>query len=967
MPMSSRDTFNRYYQKYMLLRILCPFYDPSTYSEDDDALPKILTTSWFYYVYTLPLCLACETYENIAHTITRAVSRDMHDGDISRTHFNTIDYAYTLLHMIQELCSNLLDIFILPIKSMPRHLYGFITMYTILLVAAIRALSRTQATTHITKIIMKKVAEKYLYLIVFTFFLAYFWLVVLTSLLFFICKYYLLIPYDQIHLYPSVRTLLGIASSILLSWLFAHTTEQCVIFFLRQAAQAYNLLYAPQYLSLANYVLSYSQCIILLVQYCPLILLAAFVMLFVINIMSGTIFDKKITACAYDTYMILSTALHSILYIISWLYNHALFQLLSFLLTHNMYTAYCILSDIFAIDLPRNTHYFHNNHNSIPPDIFRNFGSMLHIKILLQKYSDDTEALKETCKDIEESLSAIPNAYKFLKVMMYLATVGALKAGNIHALTRALLKHYKNTHLTANYIPSITYMLQYSIRPETINDQLIHHIISGDPKAEVFKKFIQHIGGIYVMASPPTLLEQGIILNIYILLSRHELDNTRFYKKHSFIDRDIIHHLQHASKDILDILTTLRFHISYFNDATIKKVLLLYTTTTPEQRNNILFTLRALSRSGLLHNDTLLATLDGTIIPNDTGLRSILPHILTDDLWRALKSATRFAKRMTSNVKKQEEYICNKLRDAIIRQNTPAPINSRNYGNQSTHTTPIHAGASRSASILSMRYPDCDVAQTISLVRDYIHNKNNKGFIDRIKNYFTPNIQSRLIHHIDITGDYTDPASQISCKKLLALSWIALEDTQYHPSPYNEDDAKEQFLKTLEDILRAYNLNDNMVDSGGFDSATCPGGMFNKICEGLYGLVVDLQQEIDPKKPLIGTSINESTIREWTRKLEHEFIPIVKEEWTSSIQHKEELYVAELTEDLYITHLRESVRTRIQGTYPHLFNTHILAPQNIADLWQRLETIHMLELVTPPKAEDNTTQSPPAILNPLAI
>ena len=70
MPMSSRNTFNQYYQKYILLRILCPFHDPSTYNKDDDSLLKIFTTSWFYYVYTLPLSLACETYENIAHTIT---------------------------------------------------------------------------------------------------------------------------------------------------------------------------------------------------------------------------------------------------------------------------------------------------------------------------------------------------------------------------------------------------------------------------------------------------------------------------------------------------------------------------------------------------------------------------------------------------------------------------------------------------------------------------------------------------------------------------------------------------------------------------------------------------------------------------------------------------------------------------------------------------------------------------------
>ena len=151
MPMSSRNTFNRYYQKYMLLKILCPLYDPSTYNEDDDSLLKIFTTSWFYYLYTLPLCLACETYENIAHTITRAVSRDMHDGDTSHTHFNTIDYAYTLLHMIQSLCSNLLEIFILSIKSMPRHLYECISPYTLFLVTAILDLSRTQATTHITK------------------------------------------------------------------------------------------------------------------------------------------------------------------------------------------------------------------------------------------------------------------------------------------------------------------------------------------------------------------------------------------------------------------------------------------------------------------------------------------------------------------------------------------------------------------------------------------------------------------------------------------------------------------------------------------------------------------------------------------------------------------------------------------------------------------------------------------------
>ena len=167
--------------------------------------------------------------------------------------------------------------------------------------------------------------------------------------------------------------------------------------------------------------------------------------------------------------------------------------------------------------------------------------------------------------------------------------------------------------------------------------------------------------------------------------------------------------------------------------------------------------------------------------------------------------------------------------------------------------------------------------------------------------------------------------------------------------------------------MRGNNLNDNIVDRGGVDDPICPGGMFNKICEGLSGLIIGLHQEIDPTEPLTGSNIHESTIREWTRKVECEFIPIVNEEWTSSIQHKEELYVTELTEDLYITHLRESVRTRLQGRYPNLFNTNILAPQNITDLWQRLETIHMLELVIPPEAEDNTTYNSPAILNPLAI
>ena len=753
---------------------------------------------------------------------------------------------------------------------------------------------------------MKKVTEKYLSAL--TFFLVYCGLVFLTSLLLFIFKDYLLVPYDQINLYPSVRTLWGIASSILLSWLLAHTIEQFFIFFLRQAAQAYNLLYAPQYLSLANYVLSYNQCIILLVQYCPLILLYGLFIIFIthiiINILIGTIFDKKITACAYDTYMVLSTAVHSILYVISWLYNHALFQLLSFLLTHNMYTAYCILSRIFTKDLPRNTHYFHNNPNSIPSDIFRNFGSMLHIKILLQKYSDDTEALEETCKDIEESLSATSNAYTFLKVMMYLATIGSLKTDNIHDLTRALLKHYKN----------IRYLLT-NISEEHISEELIQNIINNnrnDVASELFQVFLTSTSCTYTRSSQNPLSEQELsdFIDVYHMLHSYDTYLQRCFRA-PFIQKtsdgrmyDTIENLQHAptsTKNILHILQRYQklfynplFDHSLLTPKNVNSILKKQKDTTPTEHAELSYTLALLGRSGLLNTQTLHDVLEHDIfIPNRDDVRNVLPRFIYDEVWNNIKNAAIDATQRGLTLQAKKDHIA----QAILRMFVQ-PLNAHgrngggiNYGAQSTHQVKIHASASDGAILLKERYPSCNVEATTQEILSYINvtmDNQSLGEEDRL----IYEIAQRSIHY---TRSYTelDPKSQITARKFLALGWVGLcdDNPSYHPESYSKDDAIYSFLKVLRDIMRCYNYNDMFIDQGGRDIPSCPGGAFNKIHEALSCHIIGIQQNMGTIADL--TSVFQHTVQKlWAE------CPALKEQET-------------LTSDDYETHLKKDVHKKL--------------------------------------------------------
>ncbi|MDG2347839.1 MAG: hypothetical protein P8L77_00020, partial [Gammaproteobacteria bacterium] len=166
-------------------------------------------------------------------------------------------------------------------------------------------------------------------------------------------------------------------------------------------------------------------------------------------------------------------------------------------------------------------------------------------------------------------------------------------------------------------------------------------------------------------------------------------------------------------------------------------------------------------------------------------------------------------------------------------------LQNLNDNSQITHTASIHQSVSDSAQALSDRYS-----------QDVI-NDNVTSYISELKTnieQFTPNqtitpniyqAAKRGIARLEnLDTDFIDPKSQLSIKKLIALTQIAAKDDDYRQHTYNH--YLEAMTLALYEIQRGYNLDasgiDNMVN---IDITICNSGTFNKIIEKLVGILPD--------------------------------------------------------------------------------------------------------------------------------
>lgn len=148
---------------------------------------------------------------------------------------------------------------------------------------------------------------------------------------------------------------------------------------------------------------------------------------------------------------------------------------------------------------------------------------------------------------------------------------------------------------------------------------------------------------------------------------------------------------------------------------------------------------------------------------------------------------------------------------------------------QSTHTTSVHQSVSESVMRLMTRYgheiENEQLETTIQRIQEYVMN---------LPDSHQNNAAKRCIQRItDHNYTFTEPASQISTRQLIALGFIAIEDEDNRIGSL--DNARSQFIEGLYEIQRGYNLSASGSDTHMYmpDSPICSAGTFNKIVEKL--------------------------------------------------------------------------------------------------------------------------------------
>ena len=161
------------------------------------------------------------------------------------------------------------------------------------------------------------------------------------------------------------------------------------------------------------------------------------------------------------------------------------------------------------------------------------------------------------------------------------------------------------------------------------------------------------------------------------------------------------------------------------------------------------------------------------------------------------------------------------------------PLNDR----QSTHTSSVHRSVSESAARLMRSYgaqiEGGKLEKVISDLKNYVSSLDDESQI-------TKSAKKCIERITQLDYTYTDKTSNISILQLLALTFLAINDSEKRKG--SPQDALSQYKEGLYEIQRGYNLTASGTDDGQNDDAyICTAGTFNKLIEKLQGIHEDCE------------------------------------------------------------------------------------------------------------------------------
>ncbi|MEC7030804.1 MAG: hypothetical protein VXW87_03995 [Pseudomonadota bacterium] len=167
-----------------------------------------------------------------------------------------------------------------------------------------------------------------------------------------------------------------------------------------------------------------------------------------------------------------------------------------------------------------------------------------------------------------------------------------------------------------------------------------------------------------------------------------------------------------------------------------------------------------------------------------------------------------------------------------LRDLQQTPFGQGMLQRETTHRASVHITASQSATRLQERYPTVSIESNIHALIRAIRNTPHQHQDVALRGLH------RLRRHL---FKHTDPVSNVSITKLLALAYEAICDERTRIAPFEE--GIKALINGLYDIQRGRNFdNPREIDDGQQDRYVCLPGTFNKIIEALCGVHPDAQQ-----------------------------------------------------------------------------------------------------------------------------
>lgn len=256
----------------------------------------------------------------------------------------------------------------------------------------------------------------------------------------------------------------------------------------------------------------------------------------------------------------------------------------------------------------------------------------------------------------------------------------------------------------------------------------------------------------------------------------------------------------------------------------------------------------------------------------------------------------------------------------VIRQ-LPRPAAAAINRPQSTHTASVHRSVSDSATRLLARY-----GRQLSNVES-VSNKIDdlEACVFSLTEEAKQQAALRCIDRIR-TIDFTDPASRVTLKKLLALAFTAIQDDSLREGGY--ENALERLIVALYEIQRGYNLSDapgeEYQDNGMRDNSICVPGSFNKLIEKLNSIHPDCEIIVE-SLPLLNLKLPVVVKEELRAYLSQLAISLQTAQEASTFTNLIQRIISEGISDYIYEKIRANITNKILMEFPGLFPNIIAA------------------------------------------